>query len=222
MSGLLKKDFFWFAMASFVLLPLMLIFERLYTPALSPLLIGFNTGLLVTIMFGPVVITEQEEEKSSGYVLLGSLPITKREIVRAKFLLPLMPLVTWVAGNLALIRSWSGSPEAIATGQSAIVLTGAICLALCGLVYVGILGLGYTRFFVAAMFVALLLSLLPPLVLHSKLFNPRAVVQWVVGFLLHLNRPLSMLAGLVAYAGLMLLASAVIGFEPKKRFLGWY
>lgn len=220
MLGLLKKDFFYFALSSFVLLPALLIAERVSADSLRPMLVLLNSAFFYTLVFGPVMITEMEEEKCHGYSFLGGLPIAAREIVWARFLLALMVVAANAAGNWALIASWSGRPEQVALSQSAVALNTAMCLVACGVVYAGIFALGYTRFVMVAVVVTVVLSLAPPLLTHGGQW--KAVLGWATEFLLKMNRAAFVLGGLGAYAGLMMLATAAFSFEPKKKSFHWW
>jgi hypothetical protein len=213
--GLLKKDFFYFALSSFVLLPVLLIGERVSADTFQPLFVMLNSAFFYTLVIGPVMITEMDEEKCHGYSFLGGLPIRAREIVWARFSLALMVVAANAAGNWALIASWPARPEEAALGQSVVAFNTAMCLIVCGLAYAGIFGLGYTRFMVVVLIATVTVSLVPPLLTHGG--QGRLVLRWATEFLLKMNRPACVLAGLGAYAGLMILATALFSFEPKKK-----
>ena len=220
MLGLFKKDFFYFALSSFVLLPVLLIAERVSADTFQPLFVILNSAFFYTLLFGPVMITEMDEEKCHGYSFLGALPVTAREIVWARFSLAFMVVAANAAGNWALIASWSARPEQIALSQSAVAFNTAMCLILCGLVYAGIFALGYTRFVVSVLTVTVAISLVPPILTHSGQW--KVVLRWATEFLLKMNRPAMVLAGVGAYAGLMILATTFFSFEPKKRSFHWW
>jgi hypothetical protein len=213
--GLLKKDFFYFALSSFVLLPVLLIGERVSADTFQPLFVMLNSAFFYTLVIGPVMITEMDEEKCHGYSFLGGLPIRAREIVWARFSLALMVVAANAAGNWALIASWPARPEEAALGQSVVAFNTAMCLIVCGLAYAGIFGLGYTRFMVVVLIATVTVSLVPPLLTHGG--QGRLVLRWATEFLPRMNRPACVLAGLGAYAGLMILATALFSFEPKKK-----
>ena len=220
MLGLFKKDFFYFALSSFVLLPVLLIAERVSADTFQRLFVMLNSAFFYTLVFGPVMITEMDEEKCNGYSFLGGLPITAREVVGARFSLAFLVVAANAVGNWALIASWPARPEEVALGQSVVAFNTAMCLMVCGLVYAGIFGLGYTRFIVVLLIATVTVSLVPPLLTHGGQW--KVVLRWAMEFLLKMNRPACVLTGLGAYAGLMILATAVFSFEPKKKSFHWW
>jgi len=222
MLGIVRKDVLYFVVSACVLMPVLLLVERLVADVLRTLFVMVNSILLYVFLIGPMMIAEQTEEKCNGYAFLGSLPVTRWEIVTGKFCLVLMSVAILVAGNLVLLASWPGPPDQVAISQSAVILNGALCLLICGVIYTGVFSLGYTRSFVVGTVSVGILSLVPPVLTHKHAWTSQTLIPRFADLLLHTNPLIFVAAGLAGYALLMLLATRLFSFEPKQKNFHWF
>jgi hypothetical protein len=221
MLGIMRKDGFYFLLSAGVIAPLVLIAEGWLLPGYTVTMLLANLLMMFLLVAGPVAIVEQAEEKNNGYAWLGTLPVRRREIVAAKFLMAFLTLAAVVAGNLIQVHVLVTDPEPARLLTAVVLLNGAACLVMAGLMYTGILGIGYTRFLMAVSFVMVLLGLVPPFLMMSKTLNLRDQITAVRAFLLQLDAGLVIAAGVLVYGLFFLLAIRMLRFTPREKGFSW-
>jgi hypothetical protein len=196
--GIIRKDCFWFALAALGFAPAVLLVEWLAAPAPSPLHAVINGALMFAQVVGAVFVVETAEERSRGYLFLSALPLTRLEIVAARFTLVFAAVAVIAAANCL----WLAGPL-----RNGFLLAALACLLLCGVVYTGIFALGLSRFVVAAMAVVLAGNILLTLLFRSRRGALLGLVDRIGPFLDAPQWTVPVLAALAVYAALLLIAS---------------
>lgn len=175
----------------FVLITSLIAILRLITGSeLSTVFVIISGVLMFFLVFGSTFTNEQYEEKNKGYIFLGTLPVTAREIVEAKYALALLAVGLCV-GFLVILISLSGSaPETIALAKSYVLFSGMACLIMAGINYIGIFALGFTKFLIIVGIGWLSVGFVPAIImktyqgrmdaLKDSVFNFFAGIDWLV------------------------------------------
>lgn len=181
--------------------------------ALSTAYVLLGTALVYLLVFGEIFINEQHEDKHKGYVFLSTLPLNRGEIVAAKFFWVLLSALI-LTGLIVLLISLSPSPqESIVLARSFVLLNGMMALILAGLSFIGIFGMGYTLFLRVALFVLVLIQLVPFILMSTHTVD--SVIQPVLEILPGINWLVVLPAGLAVYFGLMMAAVKVKNLRPS-------
>ena len=217
MLGILRKDYSLFTLAALVAFPAALVVEILISTDLHLASVVLNVLLTWLLALGSLAITELEEERSNGYVLLSTLPIRTREFVGAKFLLFLGTLGACTVAQLIFLKVMQAAPSLLAIAHSTALLSASVCLVLGGLAYIGIFTLGYRRFTIVALTVFTAFGLVPPILLSMGKPAARELLHKAGVFLLQLNGLGVVLAGLALYVLLFLVSTALFRHETRQR-----
>lgn len=217
MLGILKKEIMTYLVKVFLLLPLLLFFEYVLGKSLHPITIIVNVVMFFVFVYAPMMIIEQNEEKSNAYVFLSTLPVTKKQIVGSKFLLVLLIITTVVFLNCLNISVVSNDVENNRILQTIFIIAGAITLISIGISYNGIFKLGYTRFLVFLGVFSIFLGLVPPILLSSGEFKAIDTFDKAFVYIKTVNWSYFISFSLLFYLTLMGTAICVFSFETKNK-----
>ena len=201
MLGIIRKDVLWFALTALGLAPGVLLVEWLTTSAPSPAHSVINCALMLIQVVGAIFVVEAAEERSRGYLFLSVLPLTKLEIVAAKFTLVFAAVASVAAANCL----WFTGPA-----RNGILLAGLACVLVCGVVYTGIFALGLSRFVVVIMAVVLAGNILLTLLFRAQRGKLLGLIEDVSPFLNAPQWTIPVLATLAAYTALLVLAAKFV------------
>ena len=221
MWGIMRKDWNYFLVATIVILPVLLTVQYIFIDGIHPVMLLVNLVAQQFLALGPILLVEHDEEKNRGYVFLAYLPLTKREIVQAKFLLAMMSVVLVTTENCLLIGLSGAEADTARIALNLFIINGIFGLVLAGIIYNGIFGIGYTRFMVAIGVVSVFLGMVPPMLMTSKKLTPRVWIPDVVEFLKQMDAMPWIAVVLFVYVGLMLGAMRTFSFEPHPTTVPW-
>jgi ABC-type transport system involved in multi-copper enzyme maturation permease subunit len=143
--AILRKDAPANLVSLVVLWPLIAVAEILMAGRLDPGLVFINSGLIVILIVGSILVNEIEEETNGGYRIFDGLPARRAEIVNAKFLSALLLTLGFTLTHYVLTTAWSVNPEQSSHVLTIIVSSGVIALTAAGLLYVGVFLFGLSR-----------------------------------------------------------------------------
>jgi hypothetical protein len=169
-----------------------------------------------------VFLIETGEERNSGYLFLSILPVKKIEIVSAKFLLVLGATAVIAAANCLLFTLWTASAQQAAQSRRVILVAALACLLFTGFAYAGIFALGMARFVTVILVLALAGNVALTFIFRSLRGKMVAgFAAWLKPLLDDQHLALTALVCLAAYAGLVLLATAALRYEPRSSHFPW-
>ncbi|HUV36571.1 MAG TPA: ABC-2 transporter permease [Patescibacteria group bacterium] len=119
-----------------------------------------NSIFIYFVSVIPAVMIEIRDEANHGYAFLGTLPVTVREIVTAKFILVLACVAVLVLYNFVLFTFFDSTPEMLATCRSVILLNASLSLIITGIMFLVIFRFGAMVFLVLSGVVLLLFNML--------------------------------------------------------------
>jgi hypothetical protein len=172
-------------------------------------LVMISGVLIFMLVFGPVFMNEQYEEKHKGYDFLDILPVKTGEIVAAKFGLVLLTDIVVVGYFLFLFSFSALSPKDWILVRSYFLMMGVVCLAFAAFSYMAIFVMGYTKFAVIIMTFFVLLGFVPILIMKFYGNNMDLLVGSILTFLRNLNWILILPLALMGYLILMGIAIKV-------------
>ena len=147
MFNLMIKDLKYYLFTYLLIYPIITCFWILKTKNSDFLLVVFvQVMLLGAVIVLPPVFAEQDEDINDGYTVLQILPLTKREIMGAKFLLPFFTAIVLYISNLFIFSFFENDAEVNKIVNLIQVLTIISCLFIIGLVYIIVAKIGYTNF----------------------------------------------------------------------------
>ncbi len=95
-----------------------------------------NSLFLYFLTMSSLLSVEAIEERYRGYEFLRTLPVRMRDIVLAKFMMPLIVIAVITAANVAMMGSLLGPPEVLARCRGTVIANAGITLVIAGLVYI--------------------------------------------------------------------------------------
>lgn len=151
MIGLIKKDV-WYFLMYFVLIFPGQVFLRV-EDGIDPGLAVMAGSLLFMMIFFAVWTNELLEFKAKGYNFLDTLPITPRQIVLGKLILPAIFTVLYFIFALLLLSSGPVSKTFLILSTSYLIVCAFLCLVMVVLFYMGIFKFGFTWIFKAIFYI---------------------------------------------------------------------
>ena len=150
MWALIRKfsGFFLFYLATYfgVLVPF-INYDRIHSPdPLSLSFVFYITAYIYWLVLGSVYSHEQLEHKNRGYAFLRNFPITKRDIVLAKYVLVFLSVLIFIAVQYFWLGSIFADPATAATARSYALINGGFCLVLAGWFYALLFRFGFGKF----------------------------------------------------------------------------
>ena len=164
--------------------------------------IYFNT-------LGPVLGSEQYEEKNKGYEFLNILPLREMDIVGAKFLWVLLINILFGGGILLFLRysSWVG--KQLVLFRSLALLNVSVSLLLVAVSYMFIFWIGYTKYMIIVLSVMVAMGFIPMLILNFFKDSIDQIIANIGNFIVDINWMIVLPRVLMVYVGLMFLAGKV-------------
>lgn len=145
MGPVLRKNILFYVLYICPLLAMLTIYWSTHKSQLDSSFIILQTYWMFLLVLGSMGNSEGFESKNGAYKFLSVLPVTPREIVRAKFLLVLGGLLFVVSYNMVLFSFFTHNVRYLFALGSFQVLLGMVCLIVAGLMYAGIFRFGFTR-----------------------------------------------------------------------------
>ena len=164
--------------------------------------IYFNT-------LGPVLGSEQYEEKNKGYEFLNILPLREMDIVGAKFLWVLLINILFGGGILLFLRysSWVG--KQLVLFRSLALLNVSVSLLLVAVSYMFIFWIGYTKYMIIVLSVMVAMGFIPMLILNFFKDSIDKIIANIGNFIVDINWLMVLPLVLMVYFGFMFLAGKV-------------
>lgn len=207
MWKVMTKNMSFFAFYFVIIASLIVVLRLIIGSELSTVFVIISGILVFVLVFGSTFTNEQYEEKNKGYMFLDTLPITAREITKAKFALVLLAVGLCV-GLLLILISLSDSPgETAAIARSYVLFMGAVSLILAGVNYIGIFAMGFTKYLVVVGVGWVTLSLAPMIILRTYEGRMDVFRKNVLNFFIGIDWLVMIPSALVVYFILMLAAA---------------
>jgi len=158
---------------------------------------------------GPILGSEQYEEKNKGYEFLNILPLREMDIVGAKFLWVLLINILFGGGILLFLRysSWVG--RQLVLFRSLALLNVSVSLLLVAVSYVFIFWIGYTKYMIIVLSVMVAMGFIPMLILNFFKDSIDQIIANIGNFIVDINWLMVLPIVLMVYFGLMFLAGKV-------------
>ena len=169
MLYLMKKNAFFFILNAVSISALLTLYWLLVRINLDGVLVIFQGLWMVLIVEGAIAANEKSEEKSKGYEFLRILPLTDRDIVRAKFILVLLTSVFVLACNSTLYLYMQGPAYLKELGPLYALVCANFCLVLGGVSYIIIFRFGYATF-AKFVWIAMIVIMVTPILLLEFVF----------------------------------------------------
>jgi len=220
MLGIIKKDSLFFLVAMFIIYPSIFILWKIFGKAFDlqfAILAGF---LLHILLYGPMIINEQDEDKSNGYSFLTTLPVKIYEIVFVKFAFVFAFVLLFVSLNSLVFSLTLQSAYMFNIARNVLVTSGVLCLVVAALFYIGVFLFGFSNFFRFGVlfFSVLLLSggVIAQFLLIKKVNIVSLIIAGLSNFIQNVNIVVFAFSGIMIYFGLMLTAIKVKSFTGVK------
>ncbi|MBT5872592.1 MAG: hypothetical protein HOH43_04160 [Candidatus Latescibacteria bacterium] len=202
MFGLMKKDLPLSALQSTVMLTMLYAYWFATYDPINTVMTIVTGGYVFALITNLMLFNESQEDKYHGYDFMKSLPISIREIVIAKFTLPLLLTAFLVLFNGIALSFLPGSTESLASARIYVLVVGVLGLLCVGLGYVGAFTVGFTVSIKIALVVLMILVFSLPVVLMEWYLTDDDLTGFQTT-VLEANWLYFVLAGMVVYAGLM-------------------
>ncbi|MBN2414184.1 ABC-2 transporter permease [candidate division KSB1 bacterium] len=210
MLGIAKKDSLFFLIALFIIYPSIILLWILFGRAFDIQFVVIAGLLLHFLIYGPMIINEQDEDKSNGYSFLATLPVQSYEIVIVKFANTFVSVLFFVMVNIIIFSIAPGSTNLPDITCNLLVTSGVLCLIFSALFYIGVFMFGYTKFFrfgVSLFGVVVLSAGVVAQFLFIRKINILSIfLERLLNFIDNVDTFILSLSGIVIYAGLMLTA----------------
>ncbi|MBT5872595.1 MAG: hypothetical protein HOH43_04175 [Candidatus Latescibacteria bacterium] len=210
MIALIKKDLFQATITGLILVPVLSIYWLWSDAVLDPTIVILMSALIHVIPLTALLKIEQEEDKYHGYEFLRALPLSIREIVRAKFLLTGANVLGLTIYGFLFLIVMDEPPVWFDEGCNFLITSACTSLALLGLIHVGICQFGFTPFIRYLMAALLTLGILPQIIFFnlSSQWNAPGPMDLVI-LLGSFDPWIAGTLGLALYALLMVSTTAV-------------
>ncbi len=162
MIGLIKKDIWYYLMYFVIVVPGQVVLR--IEDGIDPGLAIMAGSFLFLMVFFAVWTNELMESKANAYSFLDILPITSRQIVLGKLILPVIFTVLYTIYALILLSSGPVTETFSILSTSYITVCGFLCLVMVILFYMGIFRFGFTLIFKAIFYI------LPFVILFAQAF----------------------------------------------------
>lgn len=213
MITILRKNLQPFLLYSLMLLlPAALLWAFHHEERLFGIAVFVHLSVTFVITTMTVLMNEQEEDFHKGYRFLQTLPLRRRQVTGAKFLLPLIMIAVLGLVNRGIFIFFSPGTDALALTDRITWLFAIFFLLNCGLIYVGVYLLGYMTFIktVSGMVTGgILAAFIAAKLFHFQTSQLVDLANAIQDWLLHGNHLPVLLGGLTVYLLLGILANAV-------------
>jgi ABC-type Na+ efflux pump permease subunit len=162
---------------------------------------------LLMLVYGTVMHVEKYEDKNKTYGLLRTLPIRAREIVFAKYLLPMLLGIAGIGFLYLTLKLFSFEVELNRLTPAVLIIAGNISLVASGFGYVGIYKWGFSKIRIAILVFYMALMVVPlALFILIRKTGGSAGFDGFISSLANANLFLISVCGLLLYFGSMFLA----------------
>ena len=220
MLGIVKKDSLFFLIAILLIYPSIIMLWKISGKAFDMQFAILVSFLLHFLLYGPMIINEQDEDKSNGYSFLGTLPVKLHAIVFVKFVFVFVFVLLLVLFNSIIFSFTMQSTNMLNIARTVLVTSAVLCLFVSGLFYIGVFMFGFVVFFRfgVLLFSVILLSggVIAQLFLIKKVNILSLILAGLSNFIHNVNIFVLVLLGIVIYIGLMLTAIKVKSFVGVK------
>ena len=165
---------------------------------------------LVTVL--TVLLNEQNEDTNNGYWFYQTLPIKRRDVTIAKFLIPVLSVVLLALINRGIFSIFPVGKDILILSDSITMIFSIFFLINSGIIFIGVYLLGYTRFiqFTSGSIAVLVFGS----IIVSKIFrfdqaDLGAIATSIEKWLLHGDHILFFICGLMVYTGMCLIANRI-------------
>ncbi len=213
MLGIVKKDSLFYLIALLIIYPSIILLWILFGGAFD-IQFAVIAGLLLHFLnYGPMIINEQEEDRSNGYSFLATLPVKSYEIVVVKFANIFVFVLLWTLVNSVFFSFVLESTNMFNIARNVMITSGVLCLVFSALFYIGVFMFGFAKFFRfgVSLFGVIILSagVIAQFLFIRKVNIQSVFLERLLYFLHNVNIFLLALTGIVIYTGLMLAAVKV-------------
>lgn len=207
MLTLIKKDSLNFIMSLAMFLTLISVYWLTNKTSIDESMILTNGSYIYLLVFLPIFLNEQQENKDNGYIFLATLPIKTIEIIGSKFLLAFIAVCSLVIYNFALLSFFPGDYELMVIGKAYTILSAIICLVITALMYIGIYALVKNIFITIIPIVFIGMTIIPILVYEFIISKLSLNVEEIVRLFENANWILIIALATVLYFLLMVITA---------------
>jgi hypothetical protein len=144
MNGIIRKDIFIY-LAYLAIVPFQILYWHITRSGLDSTIVFIMTGWINIVMLGSILGVEMNEMKNGGYMFLAALPVTARDIVRAKFAVILVISAIYGFAAWFAFAGLEAPPGYLEFARRWLLLNAATALGTAGLVYWAVFRYGLER-----------------------------------------------------------------------------
>lgn len=201
--GLMKKDLPLTALQSTVMLAMLYAYWFAAYRPINTVMTIVTGGYVFALITNLILFNESQEDKYHGYEFMKSLPISIRELVMAKFMLPLLLTGFLVLFNGIALSYLPGDAESLASARVYVLVAGMLGLLSVGLGYVGAFAFGFTIYIRIAHVILMVLVFSLPIVLMERYLMDDDLTA-LHDIMRSTDWSYPVLLGLLVYTGLMI------------------
>lgn len=180
MFGIVKKDCFFYLLAIFVIMPLVLLAEGIACKNISPAILLLMNGFLIHIyLLGPVIIVEQQEDKDTGYAFLSRLPLLKTEIAAAKLFNPVCAYLVITCAHIGFLELIKLNDTEARLFSSILAYNAMLGIIIVELLYFGIFLLGLNRCVKMGATLLIFVNVVPLVLIQAKVIDVEKLGQFL-------------------------------------------
>ena len=208
MFKLMLKDLKYYIISYLLIYPLITLYWLTKADNSAFILIVFVQVMLMgALIVLPPLFAEQDEDANNGYIVLQTLPLTKKEIIGAKYLLPVMNAIILFVSNIFIFSFFNTDEGVLKIVNSVQILTIFICLFIVGIIYNIIAKIGYTNFLKYSSAGTVVLAFGSVSILSLFKVGVNELSQIFMKHMNEMNNIIALIVGLILYSFLYILST---------------